>query len=158
MRISNNNAVAVLSTTVENGGGTYNPDGTMADVSTGYALSLHPEWTKVVDLDDVTPTTVAVYFHDFAQAGKFVGTWVHEGQVHFDVVDIEQDYDIAMHLAVMAQQDAIYDLEKGEELFTSSYVDDYNDDFPESLEWGDLPWGSDDWDQGQYDEDLWNEY
>jgi hypothetical protein len=99
----------------------------------------------VLDLDDFTPTQASIYFHDFAAPGLFVGTWVNEGQVHLDVVTVEEDFDTAMHMAEVAQQEAIYDLNYGIERFVS---EEKEHDPSEYTEWQDL-YGGDDWDHGE---------
>lgn len=148
-------AKQVLEATLANGGGTFDRFGTPV-IGGGYALSLHPQWTRVVPLENFTETQVQMYFHDFASRDRYIGTWVHEGQVHFDVVTIVDDYDEAMHLAVMNNQKAIFDLSTFEEHFTDAWLHEYesyyDDDVDEYTEWQDY-FGGDDWDHGQYDWD-----
>lgn len=161
MALPNSNAAAVLDWTLEHEGGTFDHRGYVAHLKEGYVLSIHPEWTRVLNLDDVTPTQVSIYFHDYVQdEDTYIGTWVNDGKIHFDVVTVVEDFDEAVTLAADHGQDAIWSLEGGCEIFVEDVLDEWNreeegDDFPEYLEWQDLPWGGDD--QFDYSEDLWNE-
>lgn len=161
MGIPSSNAAAVLDWTLSNGGGTFDHRGYVAHLKEGYVLSINPEWTRVLPVDDVTPTQVTMYFHDYVQdENTYIGTWVNDGQIHFDVVTVVKDFDEAVTLAADHGQDAIWSLDEGREIFVEDVLDAWNreeegDDFPEYLEWQDLPWGGDD--QFDYSEDLWNE-
>jgi hypothetical protein len=111
------------------GGFTARMNGTQPQefVTTGYALSLHP------DRECVLPTTVGSvnllgHLADFAFAnrdllglpGHYFGAWLDReaGKIYLDVTRVESEYEEAMRLAKVNNQLAIFDLDSGTEIMT----------------------------------------
>jgi hypothetical protein len=95
--------------TLWNGGGTFDNFGNTRMLTKGYAVSCNPELTRVLDMDDFTPTQIAIYFHDMARAGKCIGTWVNDKVVHLDVITIVEDREEALSLAREHCELAVFD-------------------------------------------------
>lgn len=50
-------------------------------------------------------------------SGDMVGSWLHDGQIHFDVVAVESDLDVALALARANSEIAIFDLSTHTEIY-----------------------------------------
>lgn len=118
----------------DNGGFTY--DHRVAEgywVSEGYALSIDPDRTKVVD--EFNPETVGNFYVDnwdrLQLDGKMFGAWLdtETGKTHLDVVTIFTDREEAIKYGRFYGEIAIYDLTAGEEIRLSYKVGD-SDPYP----------------------------
>lgn len=110
----------ILQDVAEHGGSTRHP-ATGAVPTTGYAVSLRPEdelrvpasWSACAWLG-------AVLRHWLAgrtmEPDEYVGAWVDGADVVFDISTIVPGYRDAVALGRSAQQDAIYDIERGKEI------------------------------------------
>lgn len=98
---------------VPDGGFSVNPqDG--SDVSSGYAVSVHPEHERVFDRP-VTSDDLRAYIADTANAlalpGRVLGGWhdPNTGRVYLDVSVVTADLSDAVRLAQDAGQIAVFD-------------------------------------------------
>lgn len=121
--------------TLMNGGGTFTRSGISIKPKYGFSLSLNPERTVIVPVEQFSPTNLTVfsminqplidgYNELYPRVGtKMYGTWVHEGNVHIDIVTVIADRNLerAMHLARENNQIAIYDFATGNVLDVEQY-------------------------------------
>lgn len=101
----------------ENGGFTYHPE-TDTEPTKGFALSVHPERSRGIRAQDMTPADITHYIYDnadlFTDPENHVGAW-HDpdtGKVILDVSTVKHDEKEASALALAHDQKAYWDLEK----------------------------------------------
>jgi hypothetical protein len=119
----------IVSKTLENGGGTFGHLwGTPLDLNSGYMVSTDEDRGVVVKVEDFTATVVSVFvmnnlpyvyeniYGDGEYRMKRFGTWVADGYVHLDVVELVYDRTDAMLKGMAHGQLAIWDNAAGEEI------------------------------------------
>jgi hypothetical protein len=110
--------MGLLATIKRNGGATLNA-ATLTDASnaTGYAVGL-AKGTAIVLPEDADDTTLGLAMRLIAGAYdcSFIGAWVAADGVHLDPVAIIRDRTEAERIGRGNNQQAIYDLGKGEEV------------------------------------------
>lgn len=128
----NFDAQNVVDHTIENGGGTFNPASGKASVTKqGFAVSTDPQFERIVPVEEFTADVIEQYRDDvwefvwgFNTQNRFdrkfsiknIGTWIHEGNVYIDVSTIYRDRWDAVDAGRDANQIAIWDIRKGEEI------------------------------------------
>ena len=107
----------VLQDIADHGGSTRHPD-TGAVPTAGYAVSVRHEDELRVPVSDANLD--GVFRHWLAGrtmgADEYVGAWVDGADVVFDISTVVPGYWDAVALGRVAQQDAIYDIERGKEI------------------------------------------
>lgn len=92
-------------------------------VTEGFAVSVNPERTRVVD-GEVDTITLANYVRDhwdiLKTEGKVFGGWLdtESGKTYLDVVTVFDSKEVALDLAVQHGELAIYDITSGQEIRT----------------------------------------
>ena len=110
--------MGLLATIKRDGGATLNADTlTDAKATAGYAVGL-TTGTAITLPDDADDTTLGLALRLIAGAYdcSFVGAWVAADGVHLDPVAIIRDRNEAERVGRRNDQQAIYDLAKGEEV------------------------------------------
>ncbi len=109
----------------EHGGATYNVL-TREMPTKGYSVSIYPQHSQVVPLEDFTPMHLKDYIRQkmsvLKQPGNHLGIWADTSEtkkVFMDVVVVEPDLEKAKALGRKHHQRKIYDLEKGVEIETT---------------------------------------
>ncbi|MBI2756170.1 MAG: hypothetical protein HYX52_05610 [Chloroflexi bacterium] len=104
----------VVNDTFVNHGGTFDAGSLLAVQAThGFAVSFGP--AQVLPLDDLTPNVLAGFLANTAPQG-FLGTWVQDGLVHLDRTVIAPSLDIALRVAELNGQRAVYDFSTGQDI------------------------------------------
>jgi phosphotransferase system HPr-like phosphotransfer protein len=96
------------------GGGTFGPGG---QPERGYAVGLSSGSPNVVPAGDARGFLRA-YHSVQRQGAPYVGTWLHEGEIHVDPADVMTRRRQANILAARNAQIAFYDITRGEEIGT----------------------------------------
>jgi phosphotransferase system HPr-like phosphotransfer protein len=96
------------------GGGTFGPGG---QPERGYAVGLSSGSPNVVPAGDARGFLRA-YHSVQRQGAPYVGTWLHEGEIHVDPADVLTRRRQANILAARNAQIAFYDITRGEEIGT----------------------------------------
>jgi hypothetical protein len=111
----------LLETLRDTGGFTYNLS-TMGYVTKGFAVSVNPECTRVID-GPVDAITLLTYASDNAllldgREGKMFGAWLdtETGKTYLDVVTVFEHEWQAAYFGTRAGEIAIYDLGTGKEI------------------------------------------
>lgn len=119
-------ASRIVAWTRENGGGTF--------TRTGYAVAPRNVWAvggkepgRVLSEEQTTvtlygpalrstiaPVTEFIQQTPYTDGGTFIGTWVDEGRLYLDVVDLIEDTASAIAIAAERGEKAIYNLGTGE--------------------------------------------
>lgn len=92
------------------------------DLTSGYALSVNPKDTRVLDIRNVTVADLWMYVTDRAVSlslpNKVFGGWVdtETGKVHLDVVTVFADREYALDRARVYSELAIYHLDTNTEI------------------------------------------
>lgn len=92
-------------------------------VTEGFAVSINPEHTRVID-GEVDSVSVVQYVTDkmdvLGQEGKVFGGWLdtESGKTYLDVVTVFDSKELALDLAVEHGELAIYDITNGQEIRT----------------------------------------
>lgn len=116
-------ATTVLDKLAETGGFSVNPRVPEGWVTEGFAVSVNPERTRVID-GQVDSMMLLTYVNDnwdmFRQDGKVFGGWLdtETGKTYLDVVTIVDSKEEALDLAVHHGELAIYDITNGQEIRT----------------------------------------
>jgi SPP1 gp7 family putative phage head morphogenesis protein len=120
---SGGEAATMLQSIKSTGGVSYNPM-TQSSPTSGYAVSMYPEHTRVLD-HAPTPADLAQYLSDKAAQfkslpGAHLGVWYDHstGQTYLDVSHVEADHNKAVALGVKYNQKAIWDFKNGREIGT----------------------------------------
>lgn len=93
--------------------------------TTGYVVSPHLDRERLIEAKDLQLTNLVDYIEDNAdllrRKEKFLGGWHNpdSGKIVLDVVEVVADKSKAESMAVAHQQDAFYDLERGETIYTA---------------------------------------
>lgn len=107
------------------GGFTVDP-ATRALVTKGFALSVNPERTRIIDgpVDTITLNTYERDNLDMWGEGKVFGAWLdtETGKTYLDVVTLYTDREEAVKYGRFYGEIAIFDLSKGEEIRLSYEV------------------------------------
>ena len=74
----------------------------------GYSVAMYPEDEYIVPLVTFSVADVLTYFDKVGFTE--IGTWVHDGKVYFDHIEIFNRLEDAMKYAKMMKQIAIFDL------------------------------------------------
>jgi hypothetical protein len=85
--------------------------------SEGFAVAVEPSTYITVALDDPETAIEGILDTDRSYWNECIGTWIHNGQFHIDPVAIYYSPTIARSMAIHYEQDAYYDLEKGETVY-----------------------------------------
>jgi hypothetical protein len=105
----------ILIHTMRNGGGTFFPDGEAYSPESGYAVGQFSGTYALVPLDDIPDNfDGAIKSLQLAFPNLFIGTWVHDGYIHIDPVEIVSNRANALAAARKRNQKAIYDFSTGE--------------------------------------------
>ena len=107
--------------TMENGGCTYNLFAGLSP-ATGYAVSiLKKQTTCKADLNSFTPYFLSAFIKEHAEKlampYNFLGSWIDDGQIYLDVVEVTDDLWHAKNVARQNNQLAIFDLGKMETIY-----------------------------------------
>lgn len=109
----------------EGGGSTYNPTKGDMGGKDAYAVPMHPELSRTVEGESVTPEQIKKYMEDpkvkvalAADPTLSVGTWAHEGKTYLDLSSTIADRDEAVALGTKNNQKAIAYLKTREDIQT----------------------------------------
>ena len=102
--------ITIIKRTLANGGFT-------SESVKGRYIVATPSNEKTVALNHFTKSLVSAYARLAKQQGLAIGTWVNEGKVYLDTVKGFEDLGEAINFASISNQLAIYDREKGKEIF-----------------------------------------
>jgi hypothetical protein len=115
----------VVSSSKENGGGTFDVDTNrtlrpkaFGGEDTGVAVAVHPDRSLVIPEEAFTPEVVARFRSentDVLGNGSMIGTWVKDGEVHFDITQLH-DAETATRLGAENAQKAVFDFTSGEDI------------------------------------------
>lgn len=116
-------ASQILEKLRDEGGFTLNLNTTGDWVTEGFAVSVNPELTRVIDgpVDALAVLTyVRDHWTDLQTKGKVFGGWVdtETGLTYLDVVTIVDSKEEALDLAVQHGELAVYDIAGGQEIRT----------------------------------------
>ncbi len=111
----------ILKSTVLNGGASFNvPSETSLVGSSCYAVASYPDRELILDYDKLSIVTVQSYIDNnmdlLKSESNFVGTWVNDGKVYFDISKSFIDLDLAKREAMEKNQLAIFDLKELQEI------------------------------------------
>lgn len=114
------NIEAMLEQTIENGGGSFNLNGTAVKFSRGYAVSLEG-LEKKVNLHSEFFPDVCVIVERYMQANAdaiakprhFLGLWIEDGTLYMDVSELVINETMARNIARERKQLAYFDFAKG---------------------------------------------
>ena len=103
----------------DNGGFTYQPL-LQKTPKIGYAVAIFPHAEKVFDLSKFTEADIHAYLQQhrekFRNANVHVGGWVDQGKVYLDLSCVVQDREEALRLGAHHGQQAIFHLDKMENI------------------------------------------
>lgn len=115
--VDNLTAERLAKQTAKDGGFTYSPT-TKVEPKDGFAVSPYPQFETKVPMDASLPASIQKYMSDHAdvlgQPGAHLGAWVQDGTVYLDVSVVSKTADEASVVAKKFNQQAYYDLAKGE--------------------------------------------
>lgn len=107
-------ALNIIARTLQAGGGTFQNGRDITDeLESGYvvggvvATSVQPE-----DAHE----TIANELIELSDNHDLIGTWLHEGEIHIDVVDILEDKEAALNLGKERGEIAIWDIANATEI------------------------------------------
>lgn len=119
-------AVRLARQTEKTGGFSYNTV-TKDEPKTGFAVSSYPEFETKVPLDANLPEAIksfqAAHADILSQPGHHMGAWVDQGIVYLDVSILEKTPEAAAATARKFNQQAYYDLGKGESVSVAGVGD-----------------------------------
>jgi hypothetical protein len=106
-------AIAIFSDTLDNGGGTYTKF-LDAGPKTGFAVGGEDPGRIVSGDQDIV--LAILKFSAQLPMGRFLGTWLHDGEFYLDSVSILEDKDEAIALGRKRGEIAIFNLGTGGEI------------------------------------------
>lgn len=111
-------AMELIFAGIEDGGGTFDRNGNKIEQTKGFVVGGKrpsliirlPRYSGIIEATE----RVAEWLDD--QPFYSYGSWVDEGYLHIDAVDIYLNRENAIHAGIMRNQISIWDIEKGEEI------------------------------------------
>ena len=111
-------ALNIIARTLQAGGGTFRNGFDITDeLETGFvvggkvATSVQPASSRHLALN-----TIANELIELSDNHDLIGTWLHEGEIHIDVVDILEDKEAALNLGKERGEIAIWDIANATEI------------------------------------------
>lgn len=107
-------AEAIIRITMTNGGGTFDRRGALIEREKGFVVGLVEGTGAILRLEDSELAYGAIkgLLRDYNTL--FIGTWLHNGQIHIDPVNIYDNREDAEKMGRFTNQIAIYSFESGE--------------------------------------------
>ena len=104
----------VLKLTMEFGGGTFDRNLELVTPESGFAVGMVRDSYAVFSLDDLDDLNHSILTVLGSFPGAYVGTWLNDGHIHVDPVQIVENRADALELARKMRQKAIYNFSTGE--------------------------------------------
>lgn len=99
----------IIETTLSTGG--YTKAG-----AKGYSVAL-PNYEHKISLHEFTVEKFQEYYDKIKKLGYEIGTWINEGIVYLDAIQLINTKELALKLGEIRNQIAIFDLNNFEEIF-----------------------------------------